>query len=274
MGNCGFTLAPAPRPTRTSSSGTSSGRRTSRPRRWKRGSIGGGRPSPSSSTAWSALPKGINYAGYIGHSALRTYVMGERAFEEQAGEDGHGGDGARAARRDPRGRHRLHHLAIAEPRDAGGSPVASRSPAWDEVRRLVGVMGDLNAGIMELAGEGVDRTRRRPGCARLPRATARLAVESGRPITFGVSAGARCPTSGVRTSPCSTRRRRRAGACSRRFIAARSARCSRSGPSCPSTSCRSGRTSARSRWPSSGRGSRDPRVAAPSGRCGRRAVGP
>src|SRR4029077_3814810 len=33
-----------------------------------------------------SLPKGINYAGYIGHSALRTYVMGERAFEEQAGE--------------------------------------------------------------------------------------------------------------------------------------------------------------------------------------------
>ena len=25
-----------------------------------------------------ALPKGINYAGYIGHSALRTYAMGER----------------------------------------------------------------------------------------------------------------------------------------------------------------------------------------------------
>ncbi len=24
------------------------------------------------------LPKGINYAGYMGHSALRTYVMGAR----------------------------------------------------------------------------------------------------------------------------------------------------------------------------------------------------
>ena len=33
------------------------------------------------------LPKGINYAGYIGHSALRTYVMGERAFVDQASED-------------------------------------------------------------------------------------------------------------------------------------------------------------------------------------------
>ena len=33
------------------------------------------------------LPKGINYAGYMGHSALRTYVMGERAFSEKATED-------------------------------------------------------------------------------------------------------------------------------------------------------------------------------------------
>ena len=31
-----------------------------------------------------SLPKGINYSGYVGHSALRTYVMGERAFEEHA----------------------------------------------------------------------------------------------------------------------------------------------------------------------------------------------
>ena len=32
-------------------------------------------------------PKGINYAGYVGHSALRTWAMGERAFEQEADED-------------------------------------------------------------------------------------------------------------------------------------------------------------------------------------------
>jgi len=32
-------------------------------------------------------PKGINYAGYVGHSALRTYAMGERAFSEPATPD-------------------------------------------------------------------------------------------------------------------------------------------------------------------------------------------
>src|SRR5579871_6199717 len=29
-------------------------------------------------------PKGINYTAYMGHSALRTYVMGERAFDSEA----------------------------------------------------------------------------------------------------------------------------------------------------------------------------------------------
>src|SRR5215813_7902469 len=37
--------------------------------------------------ALEARPKGINYAGYLGHSALRTYVMGQRAFEKPASED-------------------------------------------------------------------------------------------------------------------------------------------------------------------------------------------
>src|SRR4051794_13833678 len=34
-----------------------------------------------------ALPKAINYASNIGHSALRTYVMGERAFSQPATHD-------------------------------------------------------------------------------------------------------------------------------------------------------------------------------------------
>lgn len=33
------------------------------------------------------LPKGLNYGAYIGHSALRMYVMGERALTEAANED-------------------------------------------------------------------------------------------------------------------------------------------------------------------------------------------
>src|SRR3546814_6832486 len=32
------------------------------------------------------VPKAINYHGYVGHSAIRTWVMGERAFTEKASE--------------------------------------------------------------------------------------------------------------------------------------------------------------------------------------------
>src|SRR5262249_15133415 len=57
---------------------------------------------------------------------------------------------------------------------------------WDEVRRLVGVMGELNAGIFELAGEAVGREA--PDSATFREYHVRLrdlAVETGRPITFG-----------------------------------------------------------------------------------------
>ncbi|HUG35961.1 MAG TPA: amidohydrolase family protein, partial [Candidatus Limnocylindrales bacterium] len=67
-----------------------------------------------------------------------------------------------------------------------GRRVASRLASWDEVRRLVGVMGDLNAGIFELAGEGVDRAAGDPGLREYHVRLRDLAVETGRPITFGV----------------------------------------------------------------------------------------
>jgi N-acyl-D-aspartate/D-glutamate deacylase len=67
-----------------------------------------------------------------------------------------------------------------------GRPVASRLASWDEVRRLVGVMADLNAGLFELAGEGVDRTAGDPRVREYLVRLRDLAVESGRPVTFGV----------------------------------------------------------------------------------------
>ena len=38
-----------------------------------------------------------------------------------------------------------------------GYPVASRIATWDEVKELVGVMGELGAGIFEIASEEVGR---------------------------------------------------------------------------------------------------------------------
>jgi len=100
-----------------------------------------------------ALPKGINYGGYIGHSALRTYVMGERAFSEQAGDDdlrrmcAEVQDAVRAGAIGFSTSRTYNHLTSDD------RPVASRIADWDEVRALVLAMGETGAGIFEIASE-------------------------------------------------------------------------------------------------------------------------
>ena len=133
------------------------------------------------------LPKGINYSGYLGHSALRTYVMGERAFDAPATDDD-----MRAMEAELRDAIEAGAMGFTTSRSPSHEtpdrrPVASRMATWEEVRRLVGVMGDLNAGIFEIAGEGVDRSSGGEDARRdYHRRLRELAVETGRPITFGL----------------------------------------------------------------------------------------
>jgi N-acyl-D-aspartate/D-glutamate deacylase len=54
-------------------------------------------------------------------------------------------------------------------------------------------MGELNAGLFEIAGEGVDRNAGDPGVRDWHTRLRDLAVESGRPITFGVFGRANSP---------------------------------------------------------------------------------
>ena len=134
-----------------------------------------------------ALPKGINYASYLGHCALRTHVMGERAFEQAATEDD-----LRAMERELRDAIRAGAMGFTTSRSPihetpDGRPVASRLATWGEVRRLVGVMGEMNAGIFELAGEAVGRELGDLAGFRDYHVRLRdLAVETGRPITWGM----------------------------------------------------------------------------------------
>jgi N-acyl-D-aspartate/D-glutamate deacylase len=133
------------------------------------------------------LPKGINYSGYLGHSALRTYVMGERAFDSPATEDD-----MRAMEAELRDAIEAGAMGFTTSRSPSHEtpdrrPVASRVATWEEVRRLVGVMGELNAGIFEIAGEGVDRSAGGEEARRdYHRRLRELAVDTGRPITFGL----------------------------------------------------------------------------------------
>ena len=133
-----------------------------------------------------SLPKGINYSGYMGHSALRTYVMGERAFDQAATEDD-----LKAMEKELRSALTAGAIGFTTSRSPSHEtpdrrPVASRVAAWAEVRRLVGVMGEMNAGIFEIAGEGVDRSAGNPGLSDYQARLRDLAVETGRPITFGL----------------------------------------------------------------------------------------
>jgi N-acyl-D-aspartate/D-glutamate deacylase len=133
------------------------------------------------------LPKGINYSGYLGHSALRTYVMGERAFDQAPTEDDLRAMEAELADAIQAGAMGFTTSRSPSHETPDRRPVASRVAPWDEVRRLVGVMGELDAGIFEIAGENVDRALgyeepRRDYHRRL----LALAVETGRPITFGL----------------------------------------------------------------------------------------
>lgn len=130
------------------------------------------------------LPKGINYAGYIGHSALRTYTMGERAFTEQASEDD------------------LKHMQalVKEAMQAGAigfstsrtfnhitaddRPVASRIAHWDEVRGIVNAVGETGKGVFEIAGEAPGRNPER--IREYHNRLRDLSVESGVTQTWGM----------------------------------------------------------------------------------------
>src|SRR5213593_4641114 len=103
----------------------------------------------------------------MGHSARRTYAM-ERELRDAIRAGAVGFTTSRSPSHETPDRR----------------PVASRLASWQEIRRLVGVMGEMNAGIFELAGERADGDpeRLREYHVRLRD----LAVESGRPITWGL----------------------------------------------------------------------------------------
>jgi len=186
MGNCGFTLAPCAKENKHLVVRNLQRAEDIPPAAMEAGIDWCWTTFPEFLDCLEALPKGINFGGYVGHSAIRTYVMGERAFERSATEDD-----LRAMERQVRDAIRAGALGFTTSRSPAhetpeGRYVASRLASWDEVRRLVGVMGDVNSGLFEIAGEGVDRVPGDPGLRDYHERLRDLAVESGRPVTFGV----------------------------------------------------------------------------------------
>ncbi len=181
MGNCGFTLAPC-RADETDLVFRSLERAEEMSREamlagidWRWETV------PEYLDVLEQLPKGINYATYVGHSALRTYVMGERAFEAPATDDD-----LATMRRTLDTALRAGAWGFSTSRSsshstADGKPVASRLAEWDEIRALVDVMSDLGVGLFQLDHE---KHASPEGRAEYDERIRALAADSGRPLFF------------------------------------------------------------------------------------------
>jgi N-acyl-D-aspartate/D-glutamate deacylase len=138
--------------------------------------------------ALDQLPKAINYATNIGHSALRSWAMGERAFEAEASEDE-----IERMEREVRSAIRAGAFGFTTSRSTAhltsdDRPVASRQASWNEVQRLVAAMTDAGGYIFQLANEpagsttGQDEGTRREYFGRLTS----LSAETGAAINFNM----------------------------------------------------------------------------------------
>jgi N-acyl-D-aspartate/D-glutamate deacylase len=115
----------------------------------------------------------INAAALVGHIAVRHYVMGEEAVERQATQDEVG---------------RMKQL-VRQGMEAGAvgfstnqnprhiredkKPVASRLASDDELGSLLDVLGEMNAGVVQLSGGGADARGRIAYAAAMARRTGR-----------------------------------------------------------------------------------------------------
>lgn len=182
MGNCGFTLAPAsPRNRDLVISNLELAEDIPREAMelgidWTWDSF------PEYLQAVELAPKAINYAPQIGHSALRTEVMGERAFTDAATDDEVRrmitllDEALRAGAFGFTTSRTLNHYT------AGGRPVASRLATWDEVGRLAARVGLSGGAVFEIALDSKNLDDVRDTDRRL-RA---LALDANVPITFGI----------------------------------------------------------------------------------------
>jgi N-acyl-D-aspartate/D-glutamate deacylase len=130
------------------------------------------------------LPKAINYACNLGHSALRTWAMGARAFEEPADDDDLALMRAQLADAIRAGAIGFSTSRSEHHETSDDRPVASRLAAWSEVAALVSVMGDLGAGIFETADSAMGAPDPDVRAQALTRHR-ELALATRTPITFG-----------------------------------------------------------------------------------------
>ena len=138
MGNCGFTLAPC-----RESEADLVMRNLERAEDISRAAMKAGikwrwETFPNSSTCSTRCPRASTTRAISATARLRTYVMGQRAFTDEATEDdlkamvaSHARRRSRPARTASRPRARVNHQTSDD------KPVASRLATWDEFETLV-----------------------------------------------------------------------------------------------------------------------------------------
>jgi N-acyl-D-amino-acid deacylase len=129
-----------------------------------------------------ALHPGINLAGYVGHSALRAAVMGERAFEAEATADELAQMRQQLTAAVMAGAIGFSTSLSSEHRTVGGEPVASRWASWHEVEQLVDVLRGCGRGVFQLA---LERSTDRDEQAAFHRRLGELVIDTGVRCTFG-----------------------------------------------------------------------------------------
>ncbi len=131
--------------------------------------------------AVESFPKAINYAAYLGHSALRMYAMGDRALDQEADEDDlkRMADLVQEALRS--GAVGLSSSRATTHVRPDGGPVASRIANWAEIAHLVDAMAELNAGIFQV-GPDISGGEAQRACLEELR---KIAVASRRPLMLG-----------------------------------------------------------------------------------------
>ena len=177
MGNCGFTLAPSRADNRGMVVRNLERAEDISAAAMAQGITWGWQTFPEYLDYLDKLPKGLNHAVYVGHSALRTWAMGERAFEAEANDDEMAAMAAQLRAGVEAGAMGLSTSRSRAHETSDDRPVASRVGSWDEVCNLVGVLGDMGKGLFELALGG-----------KVPEGLEALATDTRVPVTFGIGA--------------------------------------------------------------------------------------
>jgi N-acyl-D-aspartate/D-glutamate deacylase len=182
MSNCGFTLAPCKPADREWVANSLSYVEDISPDAMAAGIDWTWESFPEYMAAVERRPKALNHAMYIGHSAVRMYVMGRRAVTDKASDD----EVSRMARLVQEGLNagalgfstsRTHtHLT------PDGTPVASRIAGWEEIERIVAAMAELDAGIFQAGPDVLSRADNADFLERMKH----FALAYKRPVMFGL----------------------------------------------------------------------------------------